>query len=559
MNLSMLKPAPHFVDWDTHFGIDGLHLQEGDLFDRVINLKFISAKKNAKGVDVGENEFVLRSDYELVDDNFIKNVTENNLTLTTGKTVSAIRRCRQKPSIKVQYKQVSGNTQIGLDILVQNFYMFDKSGKTLMSFSSATGKLLSVEIQMGYFGQFADYFKLNLGGVPTLQQYFDFAKKPTEVQTITCNVEFCYMEKMPPDATLHIKGWVGSSFNPPVTDKMYTVDLEDDDGSILDQITGAVSALGKSEEMYTYEANSKFKFNNFAHYLYNNITRRFFRSALPATTKAELLKFQPKFTSEGACMDDSSALQYGVRVFLSQGIVGNGKSDAFLGKAVIYDQEGNVVVKRDSSVFIQELSGDTPMKALNKFISEHDHKMRVQPLPNGDYLMFLKSEARNPSGLSSLSWYTFDPKLSKMGVDLDGDGTVSPTEMGLVKYTYSDIYAFVSNYLGGNAKNMDTLLFKPLGLLFKRTDRLPAIYSMALDNAMCTIVCPFYRFLIPFQKFYFSSRYATGSLVDYFLGMMDSDLEFTSINQTVTFATVEDINEMSIVCIASEDKNPLKG
>lgn len=552
MNAFQLKPAPRFVDWSERLGVDGLSLQSGDLFDRVINLKFITSAKNADGVDIEDNEFVLRSDYEIVDDNFLKDVAENSLTLSTGRNASAIRRCRQKPSIKVQYKQVSGNTQLEMDILVQNFYMFDREGKTLMSFSNASGSLKAVEVQLGYFGQFADHFKLNLGGVPTLNQYFDFSARPADVQTITCNVGWAQMEKFPPDSTLHIHGWVGSSLNPPVTDKMYTVDTGDEGEGALGKLTGAFGSA--DGEVYTYEGDSDFKFNNFAHYLFDNITRRFFRSALPATTREELLKFRPKFKGDGACMDDSSALLYGVRVFLSEGVVGDGKSDAFLGKPVMYDQKGDPIPGRVSSVFICEMRGDTPMKALNAFISAHGHQMRAQPLPNGDYLMYLKSEQRNPSGLASMKWYSYDPRIGKMGVDLNGDAKVSPAEMGLVEFTYPDIYAFISNYLGGKSKNADPVAFKPLGMLFKRTDRLPAVYSMTLDRGLCTIVCPFYRFLVPFQKFYFASRYATGSIVDYFVGMADADLEFTAISMTVTFATVEEANEMQITCLAKESK-----
>ena len=36
-------------------------------------------------------------------------------------------------------------------------------------------------------------------------------------------------------------------------------------------------------------------------------------------------------------------------------------------------------------------------------------------------------------------------------------------------------------------------------------DKLPAVYNITVD-ALCTIVCPFFFFLNPFQKFYFKSR-----------------------------------------------------
>lgn len=543
------KPAPHTVSWTTRgksTSKNNLQLQAGDLFDRVINLKFITSEQGGDGVEKYVDEFVLRSDYELVDTKFVENVANGAVSYSRNEKISCIRKCRLKPSVKVQYKQVAGNTLIELDIFVQNFFLLDAEGKTLMSFSNVKGRLASVEIQMGYFGQFADFFKRNENGVPTIEQYFDFTEKPEGVQTITCNVMYCQTDKLPPDSTMHIHGYVGSCYTQPVTDKMIT---DDNQTSSIELSTVDASSV------YMYEkAGNAYKFKSFAHYLYNNVTRRFLRNKIPATNKKEIKNLKIKFKDGGVCLDDDSSLKYGVRVFLSEGIVGNGKSDVFLGKQQMYDSDGKPLEGKKSSEFTKELSGDTPMKALNSFSSFQSSLFRVQPLTNGDYLLLLNEEMKHSGKLSEMSWYTFDPKLGKNGIDLDGDGEVKASELGLVEFTYDEILKYVHDSLGGKAKNADIFGYRALSGEKLNINRIPAVYNIAYDSALCTIVCPFFYFLTPFQKFYFASRYANSDMVAYYLDQENKEMEFTMIWQSVSFATVENINEIQICCVPTEAK-----
>ena len=553
MKSDKYKPAPHTVSWairNKDKSKNNLQLQAGDLFDRVINLKFITSEQGGDGVEKYVDEFVLRSDYELVDTKFVANVANGTVSYSQNKKISCIRKCRLKPSVKVQYKQVAGNTAIELDIFVQNFFMLDSEGKTLMSFSNAKGRLASVEIQMGYFGQFADFFKGNENGVPTLEQYFDFTEKPEGVQTITCNVTYCQTDKLPPDSTMHIHGFVGSCYTQPVTDKMIT---DDNQTSSIELSTVDTSSV------YMYEkGDSPFKFKSFAHYLYNNVTRRFLRNKIPATNKKEVKSLKIKFKDGGVCLDDDSSLKYGVVVFLSKGVVGDGKSEVFLGKQQMYGSDGKPLEGNKSSKFMQELSGDTPMKALNSFSSLHSGLLRVQPLDNGCYLMFLNEEMKHSEKLSEMDWYTFDPRLEKNGVDLDGDGEVKASELGLVKCTYDEILKYVNDSLGGKAKNTNFFDYinalKAKNIEVKDINRIPAVYNIAYDNALCTITCPFFYFLTPFQKFYFASRYAVSSMVAYYLDQENKEMEFTMIWQSVSFATVENINDVQICCVPTEAK-----
>ena len=554
MKSDKYKPAPHTVSWATR-NKDSLQLQAGDLFDRVINLKFLTSeqvttKEGGNGVEKYVDEFVLRSDYELVDTKFVENVANGTVSYSQDKKISCIRKCRLKPSVKVQYKQVAGNTQIELDIFIQNFFMLDSKGKTLMSFSNAKGRLASVEIQMGYFGQFAGFFKGNENGVPTLEQYFDFTVKPEGVQTITCNVMYCQTDKLPPDSTMHIHGFVGSCYTQPVTDKMVT---DDNQTSSIELSTVDTSSV----YMYEKEKNA-FRFKSFAHYLYNNVTRRFLRNKIPATNKKEVKNLKIKFKDGGVCLDDDSSLKYGVVVFLSSGVVGDGKSNVFLGKQQMYGSDGKPLKGKKSSEFTKELSGDTPMRALNSFSSFQSGFLRVQPLDNGCYLMFLNEEMKHSEKLSEMYWYTFDPRLGKNGVDLDGDGEVKASELGLVKCTYDEILRYVNDSLGGKAKNMNFFDYinslKAKNIEVKNINRIPAVYNIAYDKALCTITCPFFYFLTPFQKFYFASRYAVSSMIAYYLDQENKEMEFTMVWQSVSFATVENINDAQICCVPTEAK-----
>lgn len=78
-------------------------------------------------------------------------------------------------------------------------------------------------------------------------------------------------------------------------------------------------------------------------------------------------------------------------------------------------------------------------------------------------------------------------------------------------------------------------------------DKLPAVYNITTD-AICTISCPFFFYLSPFQKFYFKTRYALGGMVSYYANFNATEDEFYALWQTVAFSTTGDENECEIVC-----------
>ena len=119
-----------------------INLGRADLFDRVINLKFkvVSTEQTLTGLKPVEQEYVLRSDYEVFQPNEdITRVLQGSLT-SVNKSYH-IRKCALKPSVKVQYKGITNNTSIEFDIYISNFFMFNKDGQRLMQFNMNSYKL----------------------------------------------------------------------------------------------------------------------------------------------------------------------------------------------------------------------------------------------------------------------------------------------------------------------------------------------------------------------------------------------------------------------------------
>lgn len=75
---------------------------------------------------------------------------------------------------------------------------------------------------------------------------------------------------------------------------------------------------------------------------------------------------------------------------------------------------------------------------------------------------------------------------------------------------------------------------------------LPAVSNICVD-AVATITCPFFAFVDPFQTLKFKARYKTSKLAKYYLeGGTDA---FMATSVKVSFATVDNVNDMEIVCI----------
>ena len=225
---------------------------------------------------------------------------------------------------------------------------------------------------------------------------------------------------------------------------------------------------------------------------YQAVTRNWVREgSLPSDTTIKLMNSE-NFTVAGVLSDDD-AEKYGVQVYFSDGA--KKFAEKYEKDKVQVDAEGNKVIPEALKI----PSASTAMEKANAVKNTYAlENFRITPIPsNGNLLVYLAEELTTPSKM------------------LEG----TPMEQ---------IYK----------KDTVELYWK---------NKLPAVYNITVD-ALCTIVCPFFFFLNPFQKFYFKSRYALGGLVSYYANFNAAEDEFYALWQTVSFATVEDVNECTIVC-----------
>lgn len=463
-----------------------------DIFDKVINLKLTISEKDAKGNNVMKNEYVIRSDYEMYFPKLMNAVSTGSFDGLASNPTCYIRKCRYKPSIKVHYKRVSMSTPIAIDIFINNFYMLDKSGKMIKSFNNDSFKLTKVELAMGYFGQFA----ASMGGKEVdevkIDQLFDFDADKLKGKGITL-------------ITMSDVNYVQTDKLPPdmlvhihgFVGNLYSDKLQD--LSVEKGLPTNYEDIISKETVINYKTMNKNKRDTILEEtFYQAVTRNWVREgSLPKDTTIKLMN-SVNFTVSRT-LSDADAEKYGVQVYFSDGA--KKFAEQYDKDKIQKDAEGNEV--RPSALKIPKAS--TAMEKANAVKNTYAlENFCITPIPsNGNLLAYMAEELTTPS------------KMLK-GTLLEG------------------VYE----------KDTVELYWK---------DKLPAVYNITVD-ALCTIVCPFFFFLNPFQKFYFKTRYALGGLVAYLANFNAAEDEFYALWQTVSFATVEDVNECTIVCTGKKQE-----
>lgn len=436
-------------------GVQGLTIDT--MFDRIINLKLSSAYYTKSDGMVVKDEYVIRSDWEMYYPEMGKIVTGESAGISLKDYY--IRRCVHKPSIKVQYKQIATGTAIEIDIFISNFIMMSSDGRAFMSFNNLTYPLQQIELQMGYFGQFKNMPE-------NAEQLFDFSPKPN-VDTLTVNIAYVQTDKLPPDGVLHIHGYVGSCYNPPL------------------------SSLQGKEVKPTYDniKDIKQQYGDYLKdYIFSNVTRRFLRK--PVSDK------EVKVDEETGLMSVADAEKYGVKVFLSS--VLEEECNEAVKRKETKDKNGKVIKKKVTGVYSESV-----VQAMNRFREEFGVNISIKALIDGNYIAYMTEEASNTQALAET----------------------------LKKYKYEDTDLVQAGSVVDN-------IFHNI---------LPAVENITTD-ALCTIVCPFFYFLNPFDMLRFKSRYALGGVVTYYANFSVVESRFWALYMSVSFATVEDINECTIVC-----------
>jgi hypothetical protein len=435
-----------------------IELQAGDLFDKVINLKF-----NCTNKDGNKESFVIRSDYEIVYTN--ANFASDRVSdMTKGGWI--IRKCTYKPSIKVRLKMVTANTGTDIGITVSNFFMLTKDGKHLRSFNASDYKIDSLEIVMGYWGQLKN--SLNPDSATAMDDYFSIeATNGADKITVT-TITVVTTEKLPPDSALHIKGYVGNIYSSPVA---------------VTNVDTPTKALEKPV------ASSGTEFEQI---LFENITRRYVNIASLqeyVKTHKEFKKVQ--LDSENK-LSDTDAKNIGIKVYLSD----EAKKVSI---KKIKDSKDEEEVRK---VYFE--MGWTVGRTVARIMSYMDKELDYTFSNEGDILIYTPNELQAPEGLTK---------------------------------------AFHSQNLYKNTVLANSKLYN---------GRLPAVYNINID-AVATIVCPFFTFIQPFQYVEFASRYALTSVVTYFASYKPTIYRFLVISATISFATVDDVNEVQITAVSARD------
>ena len=280
-----------------------LHLTAGDLFDRIINLKLVCENKVTKEMET----FVIRSDYELVYtnvdlDNFIRQADSTNKKYI-------IRRCTFKPSIKVQCKMVTSNTATSVDIFINNFFMLTKNGDYLRSFNESQYYIKSVTIAMGYWGQFEN--TVNPSSPNALEQYFDIkAENGADSLTLTSPIVVT-TDKLPPDSTLHLHGYVADIYGSPVG----ITNIDDAQKAFSKP---SISS-GTDMEAVFYDCITRRYINPHTYMEDNKIGTLKIKKLVPVSKDSDVefirsLALDPETNQ----LSDADAKQYGVQVYLSE-------------------------------------------------------------------------------------------------------------------------------------------------------------------------------------------------------------------------------------------------
>lgn len=296
-----------------------LHLSAGDLFDRIINLKLVCENKVTKEMET----FVIRSDYELVYtnvdlDNFIRQADSTNKKYI-------IRRCTFKPSIKVQCKMVTSNVATSVDIFINNFFMLTKNGDYLRSFNESQYYIKSVTIAMGYWGQFEN--TVNPSSPNALEQYFDIkAENGADSLTLTSPIVVT-TDKLPPDSTLHLHGYVADIYGSPVG----ITNIDDAQKAFSKP---SISS-GTDMEAVFYDCITRRYINPHTYMEDNKIGTLKIKKLVPVSKDSDVefirsLVLDPETNQ----LSDADAKRYGVQVYLSEKV-----KDMKFKK--VYDSDGN--------------------------------------------------------------------------------------------------------------------------------------------------------------------------------------------------------------------------
>lgn len=460
-----------------------------DLYDRVVNLKLYVTAKDSENKEYVQDTYVIRSDFEPKFHNLEKSVIENNTLQFSTQNSYQIVKCNHKPSIKVQYKRVSMSTPVSVDIYIHNFFMLDRTGKMIKNFNNLTNKLTKIELAMGYFGQFENSLKPATSSVDeiSMDDLFDFSEErlnPNGVTLITISNVAFVQTDSLPPDMVVHIHGYVGNYYSPILSEMKEII----DKGLPDNYLDIVS----KNELYK---NSSTGDTFIEKLFFNNVTINWARQGLTLDKNSNIEGTNIKISNIKTMILKGSfsveeAKKFGILVYFSNGALKYAK-----------DWEKENLTNKETSYVVGKVSAaSTAIEKANAVLSTLGitDELMIQPIDTtGNLVCYRKEELED---IQSMTYST-------------------PLEQA----------------------------YKGTSISTYWKDKLPAVYNITTD-ALCTIVCPFFFFINPFQKFYFKTRYALGGMVSYYANFNATEDEFYALWQTVSFATVENVNECTIVC-----------
>jgi hypothetical protein len=482
------------------------------LFDRIINVQITRAPNEGETVkDWANHTFTIRSDYEIVEGN-------------KGKQ---IQKCHIKPSMRFTYKQVAGSLATSADLYIDNFYMFAGEGDTsLLSFSAGKNAIKSVEVTLGYAPMFEkprntyEFFGYQGMNSPLSLNCPDGAVK------VRIDVEWANFTSTAPNATFHIHGWVGS------IQKGLQPNIEND------KIKSSEDALWFT---YNFQTAKGTFFERAVNYL---ITKRFPRDANEFALAKDI-----QYDSNGY-MTDSTAQKYGVKVHVPEssylmtleGINKYAKAKGETGE--------QVTLGNNQKVWLS--SADSVKGTLEMIRANFCPHLMFSILDTGDWI------AWDDRDIST----NYFPETNSKG---EKDNWGNPKKQRDYNKRNAQVISFMED--ASALVNEEVHKAQEKGRVYtyaidtteysreNKGTPIPVIYAVTENAGLCTVTCPFFTLLNPFQKLIANARYYTSDMASYFAKKDVGMVEFFVVNSIIDFATVDDINTMTMQLVGLNDYN----
>jgi hypothetical protein len=477
-------------------GKASLELAADDLFDRIINIKFI--RKSGR-------IFTLRSDYEPV---FHKNGT------------ISFKACNQKPDIKISYKQVAESVAIEVDIEVTNLFIGDRDKENVDSMNTADGDPVQwCIIQMGYRQQFPDWTKIK--ETTDLARFWDLNNNnitsDAEVRRgsqIVVQILVEYTKTYPPDRVTYFKGVIGTLEN-----GLRWYHDEDE----------LVKGYGDKEfpEEFSWLEEILFQF----------VSRRFIRPSVVHTvvTNSDM----PYLEMVQRMQERKYIHEIWIDYYDDYPDPGASAEARLAASAKMAAADSKTALAKKRRLTLLE-NGVMSVKDANKFgvICAVSRTLRSMAAPSLYGAGLNKEEA---ASLNPIPATAFNDMQDTLGGQLTSIRVQFPF---LRWYELTD-----GNFFFYHVDDTDEDLWSDPYIKKAQKNNLqflPAVYDITPSGTR-TIRCPFISFISPMTTVVFQSRFTLGTLVSFYYPSKTN--AYLVITASIEFATVQDNNLMELMCV----------